>query len=140
MAFEATRRGLAGLGMSVETQDPTLGYASVFAPAPLPLDIAEWRLAAEKDLPRMREIVRPYVGWLSEFIRFEPEGLEIVITATVLNAPAGSEVSLTMRMREVAPPQSGMPRREYAPPTGVALGLDKIWAAIERELKSARTK
>jgi hypothetical protein len=27
-----------------------------------------------------------------------------------------------------------MPRREYAPPTGVRMALDKLWAQIEREL------
>jgi hypothetical protein len=137
-AFEATRRALAGLGTTIETEDRTLGYVNVVAPAPQPLDAEEWRMAAERDLPRMREIARRHVGPVGEFLRFEPEGLQIVITATVLNAAGGSEISLTMRMREIAPPKSGMPRREYAPPTAVRLGLDKIWAAIERELKAVR--
>ena len=70
-------------------------------------------------------------GWL---LKFEPEGLEIVITATVVPAAGGSEISLTARMHQVKPPPSGMPRREYAPPTGVRMALDKIWARIESEL------
>jgi hypothetical protein len=41
-----------------------------------------------------------------------------------------------MRMREVAAPKSGLPRREYPPPTALRAGLDKIWAALERELKA----
>ena len=57
----------------------------------------------------------------------------------VLNVEEGAELSLTMRMREVAPPKSGMPRREYAPPTAVRMGLDKIWSEFERELRSGRS-
>jgi hypothetical protein len=37
-------------------------------------------------------------------------------------------------MHQVKPPPSGMPRREYAPPTGVRMALDKIWSQVEREL------
>lgn len=137
-AFAATRRALMRLGTSLESEDPLLGYINVVAPAPRPLDIGEWRQAAEADLPRMREIARRHVGALSDFIRFEPEGLMIVINATVVEAAPGSEIALTMRMREIAPPKSGMPRREYAPPTGVRIGLRKIWAAIDRELPGER--
>jgi hypothetical protein len=57
-----------------------------------------------------------------------------VINATVLPRAGESEVALTMRMRQVAPPPSGMPRREYAPPTGVRMGLAKIWAQLENDL------
>jgi hypothetical protein len=133
-AFTAARSALARLGMAVESEDGGLGYVNVVAPAPRPLDLNEWRAAAEKDLPRMREIARQRVGLLSDFIRFEPEGLLIVINAAVVEVATGSEISLTMRMREVAPPKSGMPRREYAPPEGVRIGLEKIWRAIDQEL------
>jgi hypothetical protein len=57
-----------------------------------------------------------------------------VINATVLPAAGGSEISLTARMRQVKPPPSGMPRREYAPPTGVHMAIDKMWAKIEEKL------
>jgi hypothetical protein len=30
-----------------------------------------------------------------------------------------------------------MPRREYAPPSAVRMGLDKIWRELEGELKVA---
>ncbi|MCC7483373.1 MAG: hypothetical protein IT529_00150 [Burkholderiales bacterium] len=138
--FGAVRVALTRLGMRIESEDAGLGYVNAVAPAPRPLDVAEWNAAAAKDLPRMREIARRHVGLLSDFIRFEPEGLQIVINAAVVEAPAGSEVSLTMRMREVAPPKSGMPRREYAPPTAVAIGLAKIWAAMDHELPGARIR
>jgi len=136
-AFSGVRSALIGLGMTVETQDQDLGYLNFYAPAPRPLYRDEWRRAAETDLPRMREIARKRVGMMSDFIRFEPEGLQIVINATMLEVKSGTEISLTMRMREVAPPKSGMPRREYAPPTGVRMGLDKIWRAIDHELSAA---
>ena len=71
-------------------------------------------------------------------IRFEPEGLEIVINGTTLPARSGTEISLTVRLREVKPPQSGMPRRDYAPPSAVRMGLDKIWRNFEQELRTVR--
>jgi hypothetical protein len=137
-AFVALHAALSRLGMRVESQEPEVGYLNVYAPAPTPLNAQEWRQAAEADLPKIRAIARPHIGMAAEFISFEPEGLLIVINATTLDIPAGTEVSLTMRMREVAPPRSGMPRREYPPPTGVRIGLDKIWAQFEQELRAAR--
>ena len=132
-AYDAIRVSVARLGMLVETQDPVLGYVNVYAPAPLPLNEQEWRQAAEADLPRAREIIGPYVGLFSQFFRFEPEGLEVVIGGTVVEVPTGVAVSYTARMRETAPPKSGVPRREYLPPTAVRLGLDKLWRELQRE-------
>lgn len=134
-AFDAMRTALGRLGMQIELQDPGLGYLTVAAPAPRPLDLAEWSHATEADLPHLREIARAHIGMLSDFIRFEPEGLQVVINATVLDTRDGAEVSLTTRLREIAPPRSGIPRREYPPPTGVRMALDKIWAEFDRELQ-----
>ncbi|TAN55896.1 MAG: hypothetical protein EPN19_02010 [Betaproteobacteria bacterium] len=137
-AFVALHAALSRLGMRVESQEPEVGYLNVYAPAPTPLNAQEWRQAAESDLPKIRAIARPHIGMAAEFISFEPEGLLVVINATAVDVAAGTEVSLTMRMREVAPPKSGMPRREYPPPTAVRIGLDKIWAQFEQELRAAR--
>ncbi|WP_137895182.1 hypothetical protein [Ramlibacter sp. 2FC] len=138
-AFVALHAALGKLGMRIADQDPDIGTLAAEAPAPRPLNAQEWRQTADADLPRMREIARPHVGMLAELIRFEPEGLEIVIYATVLDAGGGSsEVSLTTRMRETAPPRTNMPRREYPPPTAVRLALDKIWRQFEQELRAAR--
>ena len=120
--------------MHVGDQARDLGYVNFFAPAPKPLDAKEWAQAAQADLPQMRSIATQHVGIAGEFLSFEPEGLEVVINATVIGASDGSEVSLTARMREYAPPKSGRPRREYLPPTAVRMGLDKIWAALDAEL------
>lgn len=137
-AFVALHATLGKLGMRIADQDPELGTLTAEAPAPRPLNAQEWQQTAAADLPRMREIARPHVGMLAELIRFEPEGLEIVIHATVLDAGGGSsEVSLTTRMRETAPPKTNMPRREYPPPTAVRLALDKIWRQFEQELRAA---
>ena len=133
-AFVGTRAALFRLGMRLETQDPDLGLLSVAAPAPTPLNQEEWKQVAQADLPMMQQLAARCVGLTGWLLKFEPEGLEIVITATVLPASGGSEISLTARMRQVKPPPSGMPRREYAPPTGVRKALDKLWAQIEREL------
>ena len=134
-AFVGTRAALFRLGMRLETQDPDLGLLSVAAPAPTPLTQEEWKQVAQADLPMMQQIAKRCVGLPAYLLKFEPEGLEIVITATVLPAQGGSEISLTARMRQVKPPPSGMPRREYAPPTGVHKALDKLWTQIGRELR-----
>jgi hypothetical protein len=133
-AFTGTRAALFRLGMRLEAQDPDLGLLSVAAPAPTPLNQEEWKLVAQADLPMMQRLAANCVGLAGWLLKFEPEGLEIVITATVIPAAGGSEISLTARMHQVKPPPSGMPRREYAPPTGVRMALDKIWGQIEREL------
>lgn len=133
-AFVGARAALFRLGMRLESQDLDLGLMSLASPAPAPLNLEEWKIVAQTDLPMMQRLAARCIGLPAYLISFEPEGLDIVINATVLPAFGGSEISLTMRMRQVTPPPSGMPRREYAPPTGVRMGLDKIWAQIEREL------
>ena len=135
-AYDALRISMARLGMTVEAQDPVLGFVNVFAPAPRPLDQKEWEQAAEADLPRTREIIGPHVGIFRHFFNFEPKGLESVISGTVVEVAAGTEISFTARMREIAPPQSGFPRREYLPPTAVRMALEKMWAEVEREFKA----
>lgn len=137
-AFQALRSALLRVGMRVGDQSPTMGYLNVFGPAPSPLTAAEWRVAAEQDQPKLRQIVAPHIGLLSRFVTFEPEGLEVIINATTLEVKNGVEVSLTARMREIAPPKTGMPRREYLPPSAVRMGLDKIWGEFERELRAPR--
>jgi hypothetical protein len=135
-AYNAVRISMARLGMTVEAQDPVLGYVNVFAAAPLPLNAEEWREAAAADLPKLREICRRHAFVECYLIRFEPEGLQSVITGTVIEVPGGAAISFTARMREIAPPPSGFPRREYLPPTAVRMALAKMWAEIEREFKA----
>jgi hypothetical protein len=139
-AFAAMRSSLARLGMQVGDQSARMGYLNVFAAAPRPLSLEEWRSAAGKDLPKFRAILEKHIGFIAWFIPFEPEGLEIVINVTTLKVQSGAELALTMRMREVAPPKSGMPRREYAPPTAVRMGLDKIWQEFEAELRAVQNR
>lgn len=134
-AFVALHAALASLGMKVADQDPLAGTLTVIAPAPRPLNAAEWQSAADADMPLMRETVCPIVGGIAcQRIRFEPEGLNIVINATVLPVATGTEITMTTRMRQIVEPKSGMPRREYPPPTAVRMGLDKMWEGFEREL------
>ena len=139
-AFDATNAALVSLGMVIKQQSRGLGYIQAEAPAPLPLTRSEWERASAMDLPKAKEILRRHVGALAEAFHFEPEGLDTVITATVIQANGGAQISLTMRMREVAPPQPGFPRREYPPPTALQAGLDKIWGALDRELKARPCK
>lgn len=137
-AFSALNGALAKLGMIVESRDPMAGTLTVASPAPRPLDAGEWRRAAEADLPMMQGILCPTLGErICRSVRFEPDDYVIVINSTVLATANGSQVSLTTRMREIAPSQTGMPRREYPPPTGVRMALDKIWARVEQELRAA---
>ena len=135
-AYDAVRVSMARLGMRVEAQDPVLGYVNVYGPAPRPLDEQEWKEAAQADLPRVREIIGPCVGLFAHFFSFEPQGLQSVISATAVEVPAGTAISFTARMREIAPPKSGFPRREYLPPSAVRMALTKMWADIEAEFKA----
>jgi hypothetical protein len=139
-AFDATNAALVSLGMVIKQQTRGLGYLQAEAPAPLPVSPSDWDRAVAVDLPKAKEILRRHVGALAEMFKFEPEGLDTVITATIIEARRGSEVSLTMRLREVAPPTSGLPRREYPPPTALQAGLDKVWGALDRALKASPGK
>jgi hypothetical protein len=139
-AFDAAIAALVKLGFVVQQQSRGLGYVNAEAPAPLPLSRAEWDRTSAVDLPKAKEILRKYFGPLAESFTFDPEGIDIVINATILETNAGSEVSFTMRMREVAPPKSGLPRREYPPPTALRAGLEQLWDALDRELKTASRK
>jgi hypothetical protein len=135
-AFVAMRVALAELGMRTEQQDMTLGYLAVAAKAPLPLTDEEWRSASQVDLLLLHRLIEPHVGVAANFVQFEPQGLEVVISAAFLEVEAGTEVSLTVRLRETAPPRSGWPRREYVAPRLLTVGLDKIFATFERELRA----
>ena len=115
-AFLAMRVTLASLGIRTEQQDLSLGHLAVAAAAPAPLSDEEWRTASAADLPLLQRLIEPHVGLAANFVKFEPQGLEVVINATVHEAAAGTEVSLTVRLRETAPPRSGWPRREYVAP------------------------
>lgn len=135
-AYQAVRVSMARLRMTVEAQDPVLGFVSVFAQAPLPLSDEEWREAADADLPRARNVIKPCVGLFNVLFVFEAKGLESVIRGTVVQVPAGTAISFTARMREIAPPETGYPRREYLPPTAVRMAVAKMWNEIEREFKA----
>lgn len=133
-AFNATNAALTRLGLVIEQRSSSLGFISAEAPAPLPLTRAEWDEAAATDLPKARGILRRHVGPLAEFFTFEPAGIDIVITAVVIENRGASEISFTMRMREVTPPKQDLPRRDYPPPSALRIGLGKLWGAIDQEL------
>jgi hypothetical protein len=137
-AFNDMRVAMAGLGMVTETQDQSLGYLVVSAPAPRPLTAEEWQRSADADLPLLKRVILPFVGGLAaSFIQFEPQGVDIVISATFTETTAGTEILLTARLRETGPPKSGWPRREYLPPTATRAGLDRIWDSFQHELRAA---
>ena len=135
-AVYRVRSAALALNMRVESYDLDLGYVRFSAPAPMPLNLREWGEVAAQDLPKMRAIVEKHVGSVMKWVvPFETEGLEILINATVGAVPGGSEVALSARMRELKPPPTGFPRREYPPPTGVHRALDKLWAAIDQAME-----
>ncbi len=135
-AFVAMRVTLAGMGMRTVQQDVALGHLAVEGSAPLPLTDEEWRSASQADLPLLRQLIEPYVGLGANFVKFDPQGLNVVVNATVLEGTAGTEVSLTVRLRETAPPRSGWPRRTYIGPHILRAGLDKIFGTFENELRA----
>ena len=134
VAFDSLHAAFKPLGMITEIRDPDLGLLTVAARAPAPLDANEWRTTLLSDQPLMANILCKELGEFCKTIKFEPEDFVIVINGTVRGLDADrSEVSLTTRMREIAE-RPGVPRREYPPPTGVQIALDKIWAQFQREL------
>jgi hypothetical protein len=138
-AFAALEAALRRLGMIVESRDADGGTLTVAAPAPRPLSLDEWRRVVQDDGPMMMRILCPKLGEYCRKIRFEPEDYVIAINAIVLGAPNNaSRISLTTRMREIVE-RPGVPRREYPPPTGVRMALDKIWTEYERE-RAAQAK
>jgi len=139
-AFDSINAALVSLGMVIKQQSRGLGFVQAEAPAPLPLTRNEWDRATEMDLPNTREILSRYIGLLATRFNFDPQGIDTVVTATVMEASGGSQVSLTMRLREVAPSHSDLPRRDYPPPTALKMGLDKIWGALDREVKAQSCK
>jgi len=137
-AFADMRVILAGMGMRTESQDSVLGTLRVSAPAPLPLDAEEWERVSKADLPLLQKIVEPYVGAIAaRTVHFEPKGLDTVINVTFVQIGPNTEISITVRLRETAPPKSGWPRREYLSPSPVRVGLEKVWTAFGRELQTA---
>ncbi len=137
--FAALETGLRRLGMIVESRDPDGGTLTVAAPAPHPLSMDEWQRVVQDDGPMMMRILCPKLGEYCRKLRFAPEDFVIVINATVLDgANNSSRLTLTTRMREVVQ-RPGLPRREYPPPTGVRMAVDKIWTEYERE-RAAQAK
>jgi len=137
-AFDAVYASFVKLGLVVTQQSRGLGLITAQAPAPTPLSQEEWERAAANDLPKTKELLRRYVGGLAEFFHFEPKGLDIVMTSTILGTRGGAEISFTMRMHEVTPIQQGLPRRDYPPPSALKIGLDKVWGMVDKELAARR--
>jgi hypothetical protein len=139
-AYDAVNASFVKLGLVVTQQSRGLGLITAEAPAPRPLDRSEWDRAVANDLPKTKELLRKHIGALAELFHFEPEGLDTVMTATIIGARGGAEISYTMRMREVAPPKQNLPRRDYPPPTALKIGLDKVWAMVDQELAAISRK
>jgi len=139
-ALVALRVTLAGLGLHTEAQDPDLGLLACVGPAPRPLTDAEWEQASGQDTALLRTLIEPHVGVASKFVRFEPQGLDVVISGTVVAQGSGSEIALTVRLREVSAPRSGWPRREYVGPHLLRVGIEKIWAALDQEVRATVTR
>ena len=137
-AFDAVYASFVKLGLVVTQQSRGLGLITAQAPAPSPLSQEEWDRAAATDLPKAKELLRSHIGAAAEFFHFEPKGLDIVMTSTILGTRGGAEISFTIRMHEVAPIQQGLPRRDYPPPTGVKIGLEKVWSMVDKELAARR--
>ena len=138
-SFAALEAGLRRLGMIVESRDPDGGTLTVAAPAPRPLSMDEWQRVVQEDGPMMMRILCPKLGDYCRKLGFAPDDFVIVINATVLTAANNSSrITLTTRMREIVE-RPGLPRREYPPPTGVHMALDKIWTEYERE-RAAQAK
>jgi hypothetical protein len=125
---------LEGLGFNILMREGDY-YLSVTAAAPTPLDAGEWQQVLRADEPMLKSIAARHLGLKGNFAKFEAAGLNIDGTVTMIPIPSGVEISITMRMRQVAdpPPESILPRRDYPPPTAVRIGYEKIWRSFEQQ-------
>lgn len=140
LAQQSMRQVLEKLGFSTVNSEGDY-YLSVSAPAPTPLDSAEWEEVCRAHEPKMRDIAVKHIGIKGHLVQLEPEGLNILGTLTFLPAARGVDITITMRMHEVKPQPAGsiLPRREYPPPAAVRIGYEKIWKAFaERTVAPAR--
>jgi hypothetical protein len=135
-AFVAMRVACASLGMRTERQDRSMGYLLVSGAAPLPLSAEEWNRSSTADLPFLRRVISPHVGAAANFVKFEPQGLDVRVSATFVPTAAGTEVALTVRLQETTPARSGWPRRQYVSPNVLQAGLAAVWKAFEHELQT----
>ena len=133
-AISAMERVLRSVGFVVRRREGDY-YLHVSAPAPLPLNTAEWDLVRSLDEPAMREIAVRYLGLKGNLARLQPQGLEVHGYLTLLPAAQGTDISLTMRMLETRPadPNSVLPRRDYPPPHAAQIGYEKIWQRFGAE-------
>lgn len=129
---------LRGVGFVVRRREGNY-YLHVSAPAPLPLNTAEWELVRSLDEPAMREIAVRHLGLKGNLARLQPQGLEVHGYLTLLRAGHGTDISLTMRMLETNPadPNAVLPRRDYPPPHAAQIGYEKIWQRFSAETSSA---
>ena len=136
-AFNAMRIALARLAMRMAASPRSSAISTSCARA----DPAQSRRVAAGGRPRpaqLREVAKKHVGLLAYFVKFEPEGLEIVINATTIEVPPGHRGlahhaharNRSAAFRHAAP-------RQYPPPSAVRIGLDKIWRELEAELKTS---
>lgn len=133
-AITAMEKVLRDVGFVVRRREGNY-YLHVAAPAPLPLNTAEWELVRSLDEPALREIAVRHIGIKGNLARLQPQGLEVHGYLTLLRGHQGTDISLTMRMQETKPadPNSVLPRREYPPPHAAQIGYEKIWQRFSVE-------
>jgi len=134
LAADAMRRTLEALGFTVVNAEGNY-YISVTMPAPGPIDAQEWQQVKRLDEPMYRRIAAKHLGFKGNFFQLEPEGLMVDGIVTLVESGEGIDISITLRLREIKPqpPESILPRRDYAPPTAVKIGYEKIWELFEEQ-------
>jgi hypothetical protein len=134
VASNAMHATLTQLGFREKNRDETV-YLNMVGPAPLPLDNTEWERVRVEDEPVLQRLASEHLGVKGRFATLQPSGLNIEIFCTFVPAGTGVDVTMTMRMREVAPPppESILPRRQYPPPAAFRMGIRKIWRTFEQQ-------
>jgi hypothetical protein len=132
VAFSGMRETLIKLGFTVINSESEY-YLFVSAPAPKPLSEEEWKQVQNSDERIFKEIISKHLGLKGNFVKLEPEGLNINGFITFLETKEGVKISITFRLHEIKPqpPESILPRREYPPPTAARIGFQKIWQQFE---------
>ena len=132
-AMTAMELAIEEMNMEVDESDRSIGLITAIGPAPLPLNEWEWRRARSDDLPEVRAIIAEHVGTAGHFFNFEPEIFDVKLTIIIIEQASATDISVTMRFEEIAPPGQGYPPRTYPPCQAMRLGLEKIWKTFEQE-------
>jgi len=136
VAFTALEAAFTKLSLLVNRRNREEGSLVGRAVAPRPLSDAEWNSASEVELPRVKATVTREVGPMAGMlVTLSPSSYYLLFAAGVSGDATRTQIGFTGRMASIAPIR-GRYYNEFMPPAALRLGVEKLWAAFETELRA----